>query len=48
MNTLDNKIKDDLVLRESMALQRTIMANQRTLLAYLRTSMYFLLSLIHI
>jgi len=44
MNTLDNKIKDDLVLLESMALQRTIMANQRTLLAYLRTSMYFLIA----
>ncbi|MDX1904302.1 MAG: DUF202 domain-containing protein [Thermonemataceae bacterium] len=31
----------DLILREQLALQRTIMANQTTLLAFLRTAMYF-------
>ncbi|SFC48770.1 putative membrane protein [Parapedobacter composti] len=31
----------DLILRERLALQRTILANQSTFLAFLRTSMYF-------
>jgi putative membrane protein len=31
----------DLILREKLALQRTVMANQSTFLAFLRTSMYF-------
>ena len=31
----------DLILRERLAIQRTIMANQSTFLAFLRTSMYF-------
>lgn len=34
----------DLILREQLALQRTIMANQTTLLAFIRTSMYFLVA----
>lgn len=31
----------DLILREKLALQRTILANQSTFLAFLRTAMYF-------
>lgn len=34
----------DLILREKLALQRTILANQTTLLAFLRTAMYFLVA----
>jgi len=34
----------DLILREKLALQRTILANQSTLLAFIRTSMYFLVA----
>jgi putative membrane protein len=37
----EEKINKDLVLREQLALQRTIMANQRTFLSFLRTSLYF-------
>lgn len=37
-------INKDLILREKLALQRTILANQSTLLAFLRTSMYFLVA----
>ncbi len=31
----------DLILREKLALQRTVLANQSTLLAFLRTALYF-------
>lgn len=34
----------DLILREKLAIQRTILANQSTFLAFLRTSMYFLIA----
>lgn len=34
----------DLILREKLALERTILANQATFLAFLRTSMYFLVA----
>lgn len=34
----------DLILREKLALQRTILANQSTFLAFVRTSMYFLVA----
>jgi putative membrane protein len=34
----------DLILREKLALQRTILANQSTFLSFLRTSMYFLVA----
>ena len=34
----------DLILREKLALERTILANQSTFLAFLRTSMYFLVA----
>lgn len=34
----------DLILRERLALQRTVLANQATLLAFIRTSMYFLVA----
>ena len=38
---LEKQINKDLILRERLALQRTILANQSTFLAFLRTSMYF-------
>lgn len=43
---MDDKtnINRDLILREKLALQRTILANQTTFLAFLRTSMYFLIA----
>lgn len=34
----------DLILREKLALQRTILANQSTFLSFIRTSMYFLVA----
>lgn len=39
-----NAINKDLILRERLALQRTVLANQSTFLAFLRTSMYFLIA----
>lgn len=41
---IEQKINKDLILREKLALQRTIMSNQTTFLAFLRTSMYFLVA----
>ena len=37
-------MNNDLILREKLALQRTILANQSTLLAFIRTAMYFLIA----
>lgn len=34
----------ELILREKLALQRTILANQSTFLSFLRTAMYFLVA----
>lgn len=34
----------DLILREKLALQRTVLSNQATFLAFLRTAMYFLVA----
>lgn len=42
MSKMENKINKDLILREKLALQRTVLANQTTLLSFLRTSLYFL------
>ena len=36
-----NNINKDLILRESLAVERTDMAIDRTLLAFIRTSLYF-------
>jgi len=36
-----NKINKDLILREKLAIERTIMANDRTLLSFIRTALYF-------
>ncbi|QBN17591.1 DUF202 domain-containing protein [Flavobacterium nackdongense] len=41
---IDKQINKDLILRERLALQRTILANQSTFLAFLRTSMYFFIA----
>lgn len=38
---MDKAINKDLILREKLALQRTVLANQSTLLAFLRTALYF-------
>ncbi len=37
-------VKKDLILREKLALQRTVLANQSTFLAFLRSAMYFLIA----
>lgn len=37
-------INKDLILREKLALQRTVLANQSTYLSFLRTSMYFMIA----
>lgn len=39
-----NTINKDLILRERLALERTVMANQTTLLSFIRTSLYFLVA----
>lgn len=44
MNTIETKINKDLILREKLAIQRTVMANQTTLLSFIRTSLYFLVA----
>ena len=44
MTKSDKSINKDLLLRENLALQRTILANQTTFLSFLRTSMYFLVA----
>lgn len=44
MNELDKKINKDLILRERLALQRTLLANQTTLLSFIKTSLYFLVA----
>lgn len=41
---VEKSINKDLILRERLALQRTILANQTTFLAFLRTSMYFFIA----
>ncbi len=37
-------VKNDLILREKLAVQRTYLANQTTFLSFLRSSMYFLVA----
>ncbi|MBC6491686.1 DUF202 domain-containing protein [Flavihumibacter stibioxidans] len=37
----ENNLNKDLILRERLALERTIMTNNTTLLAFIRTSLYF-------
>lgn len=44
MSKLEKTINKDLILRENLALQRTVLANQSTFLSFLRTSMYFLVA----
>ncbi|MFO0358767.1 MAG: DUF202 domain-containing protein [Sphingobacteriaceae bacterium] len=44
MSKIENNINKDLILRERLAIQRTIMANQTTLLSFTRTSLYFLVA----
>ena len=42
--SIEQSVNKDLILREKLALQRTVLANQTTFLAFLRTSMYFLIA----
>ena len=44
MSKIEKTFNKDLILRENLALQRTILANQSTFLSFLRTSMYFLVA----
>jgi putative membrane protein len=44
MSVTEKSVNRDLLLRENLAIQRTIMANQSTFLSFLRTSMYFLVA----
>lgn len=44
LHTTYNIMNKDLILREKLALERTVLANQSTFLAFLRTSMYFLVA----
>lgn len=39
-----NSFNKDLILREKLAVQRTILANQSTFLSFIRTAMYFLVA----
>lgn len=41
---LNNFLKNELILRDKLAIDRTVLANERTLLAYLRTSLNFCLA----
>ena len=41
---INKKVNKDLILREQLALQRTVLANQSTFLSFLRTAMYFLIA----
>jgi putative membrane protein len=41
---IEKSVNKDLILRERLALQRTVLANQSTFLAFLRTSMYFFIA----
>jgi len=36
--------RDDIILRDHLALDRTILANERTLLAYIRTALAFMIT----
>ena len=44
MKPTDERTNKDLILREKLAIQRTVLANQTTLLSFLRTSLYFLVA----
>ncbi len=37
-------LKDEIILRDHLALDRTILANERTLLAYIRTALAFMIA----
>lgn len=41
--TDDYKNKEEIILRDHLAVERTKLANERTLLSYIRTSLYLLL-----
>lgn len=39
-----DKVNKDLILREKLAIERTVMANDRTLLSFIRTALYFIVA----
>ena len=41
--TEDYKNKEDIILRDHLAMERTKLANERTLLSYIRSSLYLVL-----
>lgn len=41
--TNDYQPKEEIILRDHLAMERTKLANERTLLSYIRTSLYLLL-----
>lgn len=41
--TNDYEKKEDIILRDHLAMERTKLANERTLLSYIRTSLYLIL-----
>ncbi|MDD3877552.1 MAG: DUF202 domain-containing protein [Bacteroidales bacterium] len=41
--TNDYQNKEEIILRDHLAMERTKLANERTLLSYIRTSLYLLL-----
>jgi len=41
--TDDYQKKEDIILRDHLAMERTRLSNERTLLSYIRTSLYLLL-----
>lgn len=41
--TYNFKLKEEIILRDYLALERTRLANERTLLSYIRSSIYLLL-----
>jgi len=43
---MNKKEKAQLILRDTLALDRTKLANQRTLLSYIRTGIYFIMTAI--
>lgn len=40
----DYEVKEEIILRDFLALERTTLANERTLFAYIRTSLYLILA----
>lgn len=44
MQQVKETVNKDLILRENLAIERTVMANDRTFLSFVRTSLYFVVA----